>query len=157
MVANVLRYLYPNAASLRDYVITSTDGNQTITTWNPSLGPKPTIADLQTVAASPAFLTWYEEHGGDAVKTAKREARELGQSSEPLPRGVRALGLLTLDGFNGDRALISATLDLVIAIAQAIGAAPIVTSATAVKAQIPTPLTDAQGEALRKATVDSGR
>lgn len=80
-----------------------TTGNSAIKKWDATLGTQPTLAELTTIENSQLFKDWFQDHGGDPVKTTRRVAKEefLTGKSEII---VRALVLLLLDEINNLRA-----------------------------------------------------
>lgn len=121
-----------------------------------SFVPSPTATPEQISTAQSSIDTfdWSDEaHEAWEVQQKKQAAINLGLAADSVPLAVRAGFRVTLDGFNADRALIGATLDLLIALADAVGATPIADQARAVRAQVPATMTMAQVEQLRQQAV----
>ena len=91
-------------------VVVSIDAAGTVSMeWNHA-DPQPTeqqITDWSTDAAAlpsgQLFSAWLAEHGGDAIATAKRIAKELQDSDAETARIIRAVVKLTVDEINSLR------------------------------------------------------
>ena len=91
---------------LTDFECAKVAGEVVINTWS-HVDTQPTeqqITDWGTDAAAlpsgQLFSAWQAEHGGDAIATAKRIAKELQDSDEQTARIIRAVVKLTVDEIN---------------------------------------------------------
>lgn len=98
MIADILRY--------RGYTV-GEDGSydavineRGFEMWNHA-DAQPTPEQLASWAAEPAFATWLSEHGGDALLTLRREAKEmLDAQADRHAALMRALAMTTLSEVN---------------------------------------------------------
>lgn len=93
------RDLWPSVDAFRDWEVRSSDGIVSIPRWS-RVETQPTESEINTVAISPAFITWLAEHGGDSIATVKREARENIDTEQLL----RAIVSILIDELNIVRA-----------------------------------------------------
>ena len=71
--------------------------------WSHATDAQPTLEQIDAWAAEPAFQTWLAEHGGDALLTLRREAKELLDATHHQAALTRALALTTLSEVNNLR------------------------------------------------------
>lgn len=143
----------PAAVAPDDYVLAADDaGAVRIARWNATkLGPQPTAQQLADAEASPAYADWLAEYGGDAVRTARRLARELYDAADHLGRIQRAMAVLTVDELNALRSWVT---DFKAAVAAATTLADL-KARVALLPSLP-PRTYAQARAAVRAAVDGG-
>lgn len=78
----------------------ATPGGDVSLTWTHA-DAQPREQDVATTAASPAFATWLEAHGGDAIKTAQQQAKDaFGASNADSLIRERAVMLTLIDELN---------------------------------------------------------
>lgn len=84
--------LYPNAIPGRDWMVVRSDGVETITRWNPALGPKPTQAQLDAVTEV--------DVSNARLGALYAKAKSLLTADDELSKKEKATLLVILDEFN---------------------------------------------------------
>lgn len=94
---NVFQFLgYKN---YEDFFITI-DGDLVLVEWFHQ-DPEPTDQQIIDAGNSPEFAIWLEEHGGDALKTQRRKAKEyIDDANQYQAQVLRAFMLLMIDELN---------------------------------------------------------
>ena len=101
--ATILQFLNPAAIPNKQYVVYISDGNVVIGSWDESAigSPQPTDQEITDAGNSQAFIDWYAEHGGDAIATLRRRAKEaLDAQNAETEALIRALAFVVLDEIN---------------------------------------------------------